>query len=165
MKPIPGLPDTLGYLFRRKIDFYPQLFQNIRGSAFTAGCPVTVFGDPDTGSCRDYRGGSGDIKGVQSVSPVPTISDAGPSVVTLKALARITSAIPAISSPVSPFIVRAVRKEPSWAGVAWPSIISVMTAAASSFEEVLFFSQLGDGFFDHFFKLPSRKFLSSSLPD
>ena len=43
-----------------------------------------------------------------------------------------TVAIPATSSGVSPFIRSAARKAPSWAGVASPSMISRIVAAASS---------------------------------
>ena len=64
--------------------------------------------------------------------PVPQVSTTGPETVTGTALSRITDASPAISSTVSPFKRSAVRKAAIWAGVASPSIISVMTAAACS---------------------------------
>ena len=64
--------------------------------------------------------------------PVPTVSTNSPSTSTLKAISRITLAIPAISWVVSPFKARAVRNAPSWAGVASPSMISRITEEASS---------------------------------
>ncbi len=42
--------------------------------------------------------------------------------------------MPVISSTVSPFMRRATRKAPTWAGVASPDMMSRMTAAASSSE-------------------------------
>ena len=64
--------------------------------------------------------------------PVPTTSNSGPSALTRRAFSRITAAMPAISSVLSPFNRRAVRKAPNWAGVASPSIISCITSVACS---------------------------------
>ena len=63
--------------------------------------------------------------------PVPTESTSGPVTSTRKAFSRMTVAIPAISSAVSPLIRKAVRKAPNWAGVASPSMISPITVIAS----------------------------------
>jgi len=57
--------------------------------------------------------------------------------VTRSAFWRMTRAMPAISSTVSPLRRRAVTKAPNWAGVASPDMISSMTAAASSSEREL----------------------------
>ena len=64
--------------------------------------------------------------------PVPTVSTNSPSTSTLRAISRITLAMPAISWVVSPFKARAVKNAPSWAGVASPSMISRITEDASS---------------------------------
>ena len=69
-----------------------------------------------------------------AASPLACSNDTtnSPSTSTLKAISRITLAIPAISWVVSPFKARAVRNAPSWAGVASPSMISRITEEASS---------------------------------
>ncbi len=72
---------------------------------------------------------------VEALSPpVPQVSTTMPSAWTGMALSRITRAMPAISSLVSPFIRSAVTKAPNCAGVTWPSMISVMADAACSME-------------------------------
>ena len=64
--------------------------------------------------------------------PVPQVSTTGSETATGIALSRITLAIPAISSTVSPLSLRAVTKAPNWAGVAWPAMISAITIPACS---------------------------------
>ena len=59
--------------------------------------------------------------------PVPTMSNNGPDDFTGMALARITEAIPAISSGDSPLMLSAVKKAPICEEVACPFIISSMT--------------------------------------
>src|SRR6185295_12087305 len=67
--------------------------------------------------------------------PVPHVSRTTPGPASTRtARWRIARAQPAISSTVSPFILRAVRKAAIWAGVAAPSMISPVAAAASSAE-------------------------------
>lgn len=68
--------------------------------------------------------------------PVPAVSTGvEPSEVRISvALPRIIRAQPVISSTVSPFIRRPVINAAIWAGVASPSMISVITAAASASE-------------------------------
>ena len=69
--------------------------------------------------------------------PVPQVSTSGPSTSTCRDLSRITLAIPAISAGVSPLRRSAVTNAPNWAGVASPSMISSMAAAASSLDSGL----------------------------
>lgn len=69
--------------------------------------------------------------------PVPTVSTkSSPSArarqATGVALSRITRAAPAISARHSPFMRRATRKAPIWAGVACPSMIWSMAAIICS---------------------------------
>ena len=59
--------------------------------------------------------------------PVPQVSTRSPSDCTRNAFSRITLAMPAISSGVSPLRRMAVTKAPNWAGVASPVIISSIT--------------------------------------
>ena len=68
--------------------------------------------------------------------PVPTTSTRSPSVGTRNALARITLAMPVISSTDSPFIRSATRKAPICEGAASPVMISSATPAASSWVSV-----------------------------
>ena len=73
-----------------------------------------------------------DILNVPELSPpVPTMSSTSNGVSILEALFLITFAQAVISSMVSPFILRAVRKEEICAGVALPLIISSITSSAS----------------------------------
>ena len=58
--------------------------------------------------------------------PVPQVSTSAPSTLTRNAFSRITRAMPAISSGVSPFSRRAVTNAPNCAGVASPPMISSM---------------------------------------
>ncbi|EKD35406.1 MAG: hypothetical protein ACD_75C01923G0002 [uncultured bacterium] len=68
--------------------------------------------------------------------PTISISTSPPAVSTPEstkvALSRITRTAPTISSMVSPFIRIAVMKEPIWASVAVPPMISFMTAIISA---------------------------------
>ena len=64
--------------------------------------------------------------------PVPQVSTTSPSTDTWRDFSRITRAIPVISSTVSPLIRSAVKKDPTWADVASPVIISFMAAVAWS---------------------------------
>ena len=64
--------------------------------------------------------------------PVPQVSTSGPSTSTRSDFSRITRAIPTISSSVSTLTRSAVTKAPIWAGVASPSMISLMAPPASS---------------------------------
>jgi len=68
--------------------------------------------------------------------PVPHVSTDRPFTCGLMRMAcsRITCARAVISSTVSPFILRAARKAPIWAGVASPVIISRMVFCACSDE-------------------------------
>jgi hypothetical protein len=75
--------------------------------------------------------------------PVPTTSTTSSRVgCTGRTCARIASAHPAISSPVSPFARSATRKPPICAGVASPSMISPITARASSRPKIVAVSRL-----------------------
>lgn len=65
--------------------------------------------------------------------PVPHVSTSGVRRgVILAAFSRITRAQPAISSTVSPLIRSAVMNAAIWAGVASPSMMASIAAAASS---------------------------------
>ena len=64
--------------------------------------------------------------------PVPAVSTSVPTTSTFSAFSRITVAMPAISSGVSPLARRAARNAPNWAGVDSPSMTCRITAAASS---------------------------------
>ena len=64
--------------------------------------------------------------------PVPTTSTTSPPVSTCSAFSRMTSAMPLISSTVSPFMRSATRNAAICAGVAPPVMISSAAAAASS---------------------------------
>ena len=66
--------------------------------------------------------------------PVPTESTNMPSTLTRRENSRMTVAMPAISSFVSPLRLRAVKNDPNCAGVASPDIICRMTNAASSID-------------------------------
>ena len=66
--------------------------------------------------------------------PVPTESTNIPSTLTRRENSRMTVAMPAISSFVSPLRLRAVKNDPNCAGVASPDIICRMTNAASSID-------------------------------
>src|SRR5689334_1157807 len=68
--------------------------------------------------------------------PVPTRSTTGPGMVSGVARASITSASPASSATVSPFIRSATPNPAIWAGVAAPSMISFIAHAASSLVSV-----------------------------
>ena len=72
------------------------------------------------------------LKVLRPSPPVPTTSTTGPGTSTRSTLARMTRAMPAISSEVSPFSRSAVTNAPICAGVAVPDMISSMQAEASS---------------------------------
>ena len=72
------------------------------------------------------------LKVLRPSPPVPTESTSMPSTFTRSENSRMTVAIPAISSVLSPFSRRAVRNEPNWAWVASPDMIWRITAAALS---------------------------------
>ena len=69
--------------------------------------------------------------------PVPQVSTRSPSTLTRRALSRMTRAMPAISSAVSPLMRRAVTNAPNWAGVASPVMIDSMMAEACSSDRFL----------------------------
>ena len=69
---------------------------------------------------------------LEASPPVPAVSTSGPSTSTCSDESRMTWAMPAISSGVSPFIRRAVTRAPIWAGVASPAMITLIASAAVS---------------------------------
>ena len=69
--------------------------------------------------------------------PVPQVSTRSPSTLTRRALSRMTRAMPAISSAVSPLMRSAVTNAPNWAGVASPVMIDSMTPEACSSDRFL----------------------------
>ena len=66
--------------------------------------------------------------------PVPHVSTVSTPGLTCRETSRITDAMPAISSGVSPFMRSAVTNEPNWASVASPPMICAITSAASDCE-------------------------------
>ena len=82
--------------------------------------------------------------------PVPHVSTTGLGVLTGFANASIERAQPSISSTVSPFVRRAIKKPPIWPGVASPDMIACIAVAASSAErcwcETSFVSVCGQKF-------------------
>ena len=101
----------------------PQRLLIPRLPCFATGCP-----DAATTSAAAVE----TLKVPQPSPPVPQVSVTGRSVCTRRAFSRITWAIPAISSAVSPFRRRAVTKAPNWAAVARSSMMSAIVAAASA---------------------------------
>ena len=72
------------------------------------------------------------LKELAPSPPVPTISSASRSWSSRTQWARMEAAQAVISSMVSPFMASAVRKADIWIGLAWPPMISSITAAAVS---------------------------------
>ena len=66
--------------------------------------------------------------------PVPHVSTTGSAHRTGCAISSAVRDSPSISSTVSPLVRRAIRNPPTWAGVAFPSMIASMARAACSVE-------------------------------
>ena len=82
--------------------------------------------------------------------PVPQVSTTTDERASIRvAFCRMIRAAPVTSSTVSPFIRSAVMKAAIWAGVASPSMISVMTAPSSPLPAGLPCDDLRHGFPDH----------------
>src|SRR5512137_1155683 len=72
------------------------------------------------------------LKVLRPSPPVPQVSTMTGERASIRvALRRMTRAAPVTSTMVSPFMRRAVMKAPIWAGVAFPSMISVMVSVIS----------------------------------
>ena len=92
---------------------------------------VAVLGDSAPPRRRHDRRHGGDVEGPLAVAARPGGVHHFAVGLDRDAWSRIMRASPPLSSAVSPFMRSAVRKAPIWAGVASPSTISCIAAAAS----------------------------------